>query len=78
MSYTQVRENFCGACLAVPLIFAGGGLAAAGGLSDAEKKEAKKKRMYTIWFGIITTILSIIAYVYFRYYAGCTECQLPG
>jgi hypothetical protein len=78
MTRKQIKENFCGACLAVPLIFAGGGVAAAGSLSDAEKEEAKKKKMYTIWFGVITTILSIIAYVYFRYFSGCKECQLPG
>ena len=78
MTKQRIREDFCPACLAVPLIFAGGGAAAACSLSPEEEEEAKKnRRALIIWGGIITTILSIAVYIYFRFVKKCKSCQLP-
>jgi hypothetical protein len=60
-----VKENFCGACLTIPLAFAGAGTAI-----GAEKKARLKQ------WAIIFTIVSIVLTVYFIYIKKCRTCRL--
>jgi hypothetical protein len=61
----DVKENFCGACLTIPLAFAGAGTAL-----GAEKKQSLKK------WAIILTILSIFLTIYFVYVKKCNTCRI--
>ena len=72
----QIVENFCPACLAVPLIFASGGAAAITGMTPEEEEKEKTKRMWIIAISIITMLLSIGCWVYYRYYANCESCKI--
>jgi hypothetical protein len=60
-----VKENFCGACLTIPLAFAGAGTAI-----GAEKK-AKLKQ-----WAIILTVVSVILTIYFVYIKKCNTCKI--
>jgi lipoprotein signal peptidase len=61
----DIRENFCGACVTVPLAFMGAGAA-----FSAEKKAKIQK------WAIILTILSIIFTIYYIYFKKCSSCKL--
>jgi hypothetical protein len=61
----ELKENFCGACLTIPLAFAGAGTA-----FGAESK-AKLKQ-----WAIFITIISILFTVYFIWIRKCKTCQL--
>ena len=67
MTYT--KENFCGACLAVPLAMSGVGITTAGATEDEKNKQKK----IMVWVGIILTILSISGYFYFK--KTCKDCK---
>lgn len=60
-----VKENFCGACLTIPLAFASAGTAI-----GAEKKARLKQ------WAIIFTIVSIVLTVYFVYIKKCSTCRI--
>lgn len=60
-----VKENFCGACLTIPLAFAGAGTAI-----GAEQKANLKK------WAIIFTIVSVALTVYFVYIKKCSTCKI--
>jgi hypothetical protein len=60
-----LKENFCGACLTIPLAFAGAGTAI-----GAEKKA--KLKQWAIIFTIVSTLLTI----YFVYYKKCKTCKI--
>lgn len=60
-----VKENFCGACLTIPLAF--GTLGTAIG---AEKK-AKLKQ-----WAIILTVISVLLTIYFVYIKKCSTCKI--
>ncbi|ADO00410.1 hypothetical protein WIV_gp067 [Wiseana iridescent virus] len=60
-----VKENFCGACLTIPLAFAGAGTAI-----GAEKKAQLQK------WAIIFTVVSIVLTIYFVYIKKCRECRI--
>jgi hypothetical protein len=60
-----VKENFCGACLTIPLAFAGAGTAI-----GAENK-AKLKQ-----WAIILTVVSVILTIYFVYIKKCNTCKI--
>jgi hypothetical protein len=63
------KEEFCGACLAVPLAMAGVGSAA--GASGSSKKKIKK---YVFWGSIILSVISLLAAVYFL--KKCKTCKI--
>lgn len=63
----DIKEPFCGACLAVPLAIAGAGTAGAG-----SSKKNKKLRKLLVWGGVIVSVISIIVAIYFI--TRCQEC----
>lgn len=68
-----VKENFCGACLSVPIAFAGAGFTAYGSMSTKDKH--KKQRKIYLWTGIASICLSILIYLYFAKIKKCKECE---
>ena len=66
----DVKEEFCGACLAVPLAFAGVGASAYGASSRGKYKTGRKA---SLWIGIITIIISVIIAIY--YLCKCETCR---
>lgn len=63
----MVRENFCGFCLAVPLVLGGG---AATGYSYSGKEYRKKRGIMIL--GAVISILSIL-FIYY-YFKKCKTC----
>ena len=70
-NHDDVIENFCGACLAVPLAFAGVG-ASAYGASNSRSKYKKQKKI-ALWIGIITIVISLIIGIYYLF--SCQNCR---
>ena len=68
----DVIEGWCGACLAVPLAFAGVGASAYG--VSGSRKEYKKQKQISLWVGIISVILSLLIAVYYLFIAECKDC----
>ena len=67
----DVKEEFCGLCLAVPLAFAGVGASAYGaGSSRGKYKTQKKIALYT---GITAVVISLIIAAY--YFFSCKTCR---
>ena len=66
----DIKEDFCGACLAVPLAFAGVGASAYGANS---RKSYKNAKLIALWGGIISIIISIIIVIY--YLNTCSDCR---
>jgi hypothetical protein len=67
----EIKEEFCGACMALPVAIAGAGAAGYGSKKGTDSHKKTKKIM--LWSGIALTILSIIiAIVYMR---TCKECR---
>ena len=64
----NTKEEFCGACLAVPLAFAGAGSSGAGSQMSGKKKTA------LVVVGIILTLISI--WLAWKFMFGCKTC--PG
>ena len=63
----ETKEDFCGACAAVPLALIGAGTAGVG----AKKHGTTKKIM--LWTGVGLTILSVIIVII--YLSTCKECR---
>jgi len=53
----DTKEEFCGACVAIPLALAGAGVASAGA---KQKGGHKTRRNLMLWGGIIMTVISVI------------------
>tara|TARA_Y100000389_G_C17420770_1_gene496575 strand:- start:517 stop:732 length:216 start_codon:yes stop_codon:yes gene_type:complete len=66
----NVKEDFCGACLAVPLAMAGAGTAV--GTSDYKNKKKWKKILFV--GGIVVAVISIIIAVW--YLRTCKSCKI--
>ena len=66
-------EKFCGACLAVPLAFAGVGSAAFG--SSGSKKSHKTQKRVALWIGIVTVVISLLIAIYYIWISKCTNCR---
>ncbi len=64
----EIREDFCPACVAVPLAMAGVGT----GKSASGKQSVFSKIIF--WLSIIITILSIIVAIW--YFTRCEECAI--
>jgi len=69
---SDTRENFCGACAAVPLALVGAGVSAYGAGS---KKKYKRGKKIMFWTGIITVIISILIVIYFLWIKKCDDCE---
>lgn len=68
---TEIKEEFCGACLAVPMAMLGAGISAYGAKNKPDYKSTKNM---TLWIGIGITIISIIIGLYFIL-SKCEECK---
>ena len=68
----NTKEEFCGACLAIPLAMAGVGVTASGA---HQKGDHKKRKKIMLWGGIGITVLSVIIAVYFLFIKKCKECR---
>ena len=51
----EIKEEFCGACLAIPAVIAGVGAAGYG----SKKGSHKKIKKWALYGGILITILSV-------------------
>jgi cbb3-type cytochrome oxidase subunit 3 len=65
----DIKESFCGACIAIPFAFVGVGASAYGASSRGKYKKQKK---WALWGGIAVTLISIAIVVY--YARTCTDC----
>ena len=70
----QIKENFCGACIAAPLALIGAG-AGAGAVSVSTKGEHKKQKSRFLKIGLASLVLSVGLLVYFLYIKKCSECR---
>jgi hypothetical protein len=68
----ETKESFCGACLAVPLAFAGAGASAYG---SGSKGKHKKQKKIMFWLGIISVLISLGIAVYYLWIKKCDDCQ---
>lgn len=69
----MVKEEFCGACMALPLAFAGAGTVTAGATqSDAHKKRKK----ILLWVGVSMVGLSLLIGIIMAFRkGGCKTCR---
>jgi uncharacterized membrane protein YidH (DUF202 family) len=63
----EIREDFCGLCMVVPIALAGAGVA---GLSA---KEYKKRKWFMLSIGIIVVLVSLFL---LWYYQDCESCKV--
>jgi len=68
----DTKEDFCGACLAVPLAFAGVG-ASAYGAKKSSRGKYKIQKKCALWGGIIAIVISLIIACY--YLRTCKDCR---
>lgn len=64
------KEDFCGACAAIPIALAGAGLAGASG-----KGSRKKEKKILLWTGLGTIFLAIMIAVFFLFIKKCSDCR---
>ena len=64
----DIKEDFCGACIAMPLALAG-----AAGTGVAGKGKHGKNKKYILYIGITITIISFIVGLYFL--MKCKDCR---
>ncbi len=69
----ETKENFCGACLAIPIAIAGSGL----GIAGTTKGSHKRMKKILLISGISLTILSVFIAIYFLYIKKCNTCLAP-
>jgi ABC-type proline/glycine betaine transport system permease subunit len=67
----DVKEYFCGACVAIPLAFVGVGASAYGSSSRGKHKKQKK---LALWGGIIVVVISILVTIYYTQIKKCVDC----
>lgn len=73
----DIKENFCPACLAIPLVFAGvGGAGAAKSSEENPEETIKRKKMnkFIYYTSIATVILSIAVFIYYMFIKKCEDC----
>jgi hypothetical protein len=68
----EIKEDFCAACLTVPLAFIGAGTSAYGSKS---KGTHKRKKKMLLWSGVFTVSLAVVIAVYYLFIAKCEECR---
>ena len=72
MKDEDVREDFCPACLAIPLAMAGAGASVAGSNKSAKFKLQKK---VLLWGGIFTVLVSVAIVIYYICIKDCKDCR---
>jgi hypothetical protein len=71
---SETKEEFCGACIAVPFALAGAGVTAYG--AGGSKKGYKKQKKIAFWVGIGVTLLSLAIAVYYLWIKkDCSDCE---
>ena len=65
----EIKEEFCGACMVIPAVIAGVGVAGYG----AKKGTHDKTKKIMLWGGIALTIASAVIAIYFI--AKCKNCR---
>jgi DNA transposition AAA+ family ATPase len=65
----DIKEEFCGACLAIPLALAGVSTAGVG----ATKKGHGKSKKIMLWSGLGITVISVIIAII--YISKCKTCR---
>ena len=65
----DTKEEFCGACLAIPFAIAGTGASIYG--SKSKGTQRTKKRIL-LWGGLVTTMISVLIIIYFV--RTCSDC----
>jgi hypothetical protein len=69
-------EPFCGACLAIPLAFAGAGSGVYGSSkSHGSYKKQRKIQFISIVVNFILLIISLILWWFFYIHKKCTSCR---
>ena len=68
----DIKEPFCGACLAIPFAMAGVGASAYGGSNS--RGDHKKQKKWALWGGIFVVIISIIIAIYYLRVKKCVDC----
>jgi hypothetical protein len=71
----DIVEPFCGACLAIPLAFAGAGAGAYGSKSKGNYKKQRNIKFISIIINLILLIISVILWWYFYIHKKCTACR---
>lgn len=66
----EIKEPFCGACVAGIAALAGAGTA--GGSSGAKNKQTKK---IIFWIGVSVSLLSILILIYLLCFRKCDSCR---
>jgi uncharacterized membrane protein YsdA (DUF1294 family) len=67
------KENFCGACITVPLAMAGAGV---GAIGANQKGQHKKRKKYILITGISISLIFTIISVYILFIKKCDTCIL--
>lgn len=67
----EVREDFCGACVALPMALAGAG--AAGYSSKQKGKQFRQRKKIMLWTGVSVSVLSILIAIW--YLKTCKSCS---
>lgn len=68
---SEVKEEFCGACVAGIAALAGAGMA---GTTAKDRKKGKQLKKTIFWVGIGITAVSILVMIYFLWIKNCGEC----
>lgn len=68
----EIKEDFCGACVAGVAALVGAGTAGVSKSGDHRKNKQKHKIIF--WVGVSITIISILVAIYFLWIKNCGEC----
>jgi hypothetical protein len=66
----DIKENFCGSCLAIPFAIAGVGIAGAGGMKKGMHSKTRKIMLIS---GITLSVVSLIIVIWFL--MRCKKCS---
>ena len=66
----ETKEDFCASCLAIPIALIGAGVAG----SSSSSKQHKTKKKILFWSGIITILIAIFVFIYFKF-INCSQCR---
>lgn len=69
-----MKEDFCGACVAIPLALAGAGTTAFGA-SKKGSEDKKKKWLLISGISLIAISVAILGYYYFSSKKNCKSCK---
>jgi len=67
----EVKEEFCGACLAIPIALVGIG---ASRYESNSRIEYKKQKKWIFYGGVIVITISILIIIYYIWIKKCSTC----